>query len=185
MTTLAHSFRYFVLMLALQLSGHACDAADVCACSPTSYTFKYISFSFATCPTSMNPPSGSGIVNTTCVGNIDTFSVIFPFAQVTVTEVSTQGSSITKQFLADLLSFSFNSAVNASFIPQRLELRTPTTDFDGNLIESNITISYTNNCTEEPALTVNQEIGFYRLVRNSLLFSLFSCVILLSLVPHY
>jgi hypothetical protein len=172
MTTLAHSFRYFVLMLALQLIGHACDAADVCACSPTSYTLAFL-FVSATCPTSMNPPSGSGIANTTCVGNRDTFDGInLSPASVTVTEVSTQGSSITQQFSVDLFSFSFNSAVNPSFIPQRLELRTQTTDRDGNLIDSNITISYTNACTGVPALQFNQEIGFYRLVRNSLLFSL-------------
>jgi hypothetical protein len=180
MTTLAHSFRYFVLMLALQLSGHACDAADVCACSPTSYIFEYLGV-LATCPTSMNPPSGSGIANVTCVGNRDTFLgiTLFP-ASVTVTEVSTQGSSMTQQFSADLSLFAFNSAVNASFIPQRLELRTQTTP-----IESTITISYTNACTGMPALQNGQEIGFYELVRNSLLFSLFSCVILLSLVTDH
>jgi hypothetical protein len=164
----SRSFLSIVLMLALLLNGHGCIAVDICACSPTTYTF-IVFFKNDVCPATSNPPSGTGIADVTCEGEPDVFSTPLTAGTVTFTEVAIQGTINTEVSVWNANGeVTYTSSVKSIFTPQSLKIQTQVPHSAGMLIDSTLTITFTNACTGEPALQNFQDVGFYRLVGNSL-----------------
>jgi hypothetical protein len=191
-TSFARTFLYIVVKTMVLSNGHVCTAADTCACSPTSYSFS-VSTETVLCPTSTNPPSGSGIANVTCEGNRDSFDPPLGSVKITITETSTKGSlnaqTLEVDRLSSLTSFVVFSVITSSVIPKRFEFWTQGIDNSLNPIDTKITVEYTNACTGEPALEVEvaQQFGLFILVRNHLfiIWWQFSCHLSLTIEFYF